>query len=104
MNDAPSAGYRYTPDGKQALADLAELSRSPDGLVELRRLIDEGTPLLRANIDWLSAAETGDLIARYEVCEPLKVFLAAIRARNRQADEIEGAGHGDSSFAGVRHE
>jgi hypothetical protein len=81
------------PDGNQALADLAELARSSDGLVELRRLIDEGTPLLRSYIDRLSAAETGDLIARYEVCEPLKVFLAAIRARNRQANEIEGAGH-----------
>jgi hypothetical protein len=67
--------FRGTKDDlAQALADLSELIRSPDGLVELRRLIDEGTPLLRANIDRLSAAEAGDLIARYDVCEPLKVF------------------------------
>jgi hypothetical protein len=56
-------------------------------------LVDEGTPLLRAYIDRSLAGVTGDLIARYEVCEPLKVFLIAVRARNGQPNEIKGAGH-----------
>jgi hypothetical protein len=86
----------YVPDATQALSDLSELIRSLDGLVELRRLVDEGTPLLRAYIDRPSASEAGDIIARYELCEPLKVFLTTMRARHGQSDEIECARHDGS--------
>ena len=89
----PADTNRYLPDGAQALADIREISNSPDGLIELRRLVDEGTPLLRSNLDRSLAETTGDLIAHYEVCEPLKAFLAAMRTRDRQANEIKGAGH-----------
>ena len=89
----PADTRRYLPDGAQALADIREISNSPDGFIELRRLVDEGTPLLRSHIDRSLAGTIGHLIARYEVCEPLKAFLVAIRARDRQANEIKGAGH-----------
>jgi hypothetical protein len=85
-----------------AYAELRSLLRFSDGLIELRRLIDEGTPLLRANIDRLAAGETGNIIVRYEVCEPLKVFLAAMRARNGQPNKIE-SGHGDPPVKGGYH-
>ena len=94
MNDTPA---RYRPDGTQALAELREISNTPDGLIEVRRLIDEGTPLLRAYIDRSAATETGDVVARYQLCEPLRVILPALRARDGQPNEIESAGHNGPS-------
>jgi hypothetical protein len=87
---------RLIPDGDRALAELREIARCPEGLVEIGRLINEGTPLLRAYIDALPAGGTGDIIARYEICELLLPVLTAVRAGNGQVSKIEGAlDHGD---------
>jgi len=82
------------PDAKQALADLREivalLPENDDLAIEVRRLIDRGTPLLRAKVDRPVAEATGRLIVRYEIADELKVHLAAARARHVHASEGEG--------------
>ena len=74
----------------QAIADLGHLH--PDLLETLGRLIDEGTSILQ--IDRTSATGAGEGVVRYKLAEELRVILAAVRARNVDANEVEsGAGH-----------
>jgi hypothetical protein len=86
------------------LRKLVELaSTDDDGLVVLGRLFDGSTPLIRAEIDWLSATATGDFIVRYEVSEQVKAHLAAFRARafDRYSRRVvDGNGHSPAPSGG----
>ena len=77
----------------EALADLqavAELgSKHPDLLEALGRLIDEGTPILQ--IDRTAAASAGEGVVRYKLAEELRVILAAVRARNVDANVVKSS-------------
>jgi hypothetical protein len=89
----------FTPVFDDAMADLAELVRLqadyPNIAVEVGRLIDEGAPLLRANIDWPAAIKARHGIVRYELHERLAACLATcgVKARNINAGIVEGGIH-----------
>ncbi len=85
---------RYIPDAETALAETKELfvlaSRYPDALVEIGRLAENGTPFLCAYVDKSTAEITGDVVARYQLPERLKILLATLRARDGKANKFEG--------------
>jgi hypothetical protein len=62
---------------------LKELAKSgeDDGFVVVRRLLESGTPLIRAEVQWLTTPGTGDCIVMYEVADEVQAHLAALRVR-----------------------
>jgi hypothetical protein len=68
------------------LRQLVQLSSTNEDVsIEVRRLLESGVPLVRAQIDWLAAPGTGDAIVSYEVTDEVKRHLAALHALNRNA-------------------
>jgi len=86
-----AAPVRLIPDTARAFAELREIAGTPEGLVEINRLIDSGTPILRAYIDDSAAIGAGHAVARYEISKFLLPFLAAVRARNGKVGEVQSA-------------
>lgn len=82
-----------SPETAEALADLQAIvelgPQHPDLLEALGRLIDEGTSILQ--IDRLPASGAGESIVRYKLVEELRVILAAVRARNVDANEVKSS-------------
>jgi hypothetical protein len=64
--------------------DLQQLARlgEDDGFVVVRRLLESGAPLIRAEVQWLTTPGTGDCIVMYEVTDEVQAHLAAFRALN----------------------
>jgi hypothetical protein len=86
-----SSGSEFC-DGGTGTGHCSGLIRSLEGLIEVRRRVDEGAPLFRAYVDRASAAPAGDLIARYhQLGKRFQVLFAAMGARNRQVDRIRRA-------------
>ncbi len=83
---------RVVPDWRQAVADLRELTTCryyPEVAKCFGKLINEGTPFFRTNVDHAATEATGNLVVRYELVDDLKVCLAAIRAGNLQPQNVE---------------
>ena len=84
----------FTPDFSQSNADMAELVRLSqlcgfDLFVYLRLLSEAGAPTLCGHVDDGTAVTTGGCVVRYQLCEGLQIILAALRARNGQANEVK---------------
>jgi hypothetical protein len=62
------------------LEELARLGED-DGFVVFRSLLESGTPLIRAKVQWLTTPGTGDCIVMYEVSDEVQAHLAAFRVR-----------------------
>jgi len=87
---------RFIPDGTQAFEELAELERlAPHDLaVAVQRLVDQGAPVLRANVNDGTAVSADDRVVIYQLPKELKVLLAAVRARNLDSDQTDdGSAH-----------
>ena len=89
---ATKQSTRVVPEWRQAVADLRELATCrdyPDVAKCFDKLIDEGTPLLRANVDHAATEATDNLVVCYELADDLKICLSAIRAGNFQPQNVE---------------
>jgi hypothetical protein len=75
----------FVPQGDEALRDLEDLwlpcAGEPELIVTLACMMDEGTPFLRANVDWNASVAAGNAVVRYQLADELKVYLAAATAR-----------------------
>lgn len=74
------------------LDEIVKLSASLDfDLFEFLRLLsEEGLPTFTCEVDDVATRATRRRVARYELCQKLKMLLSTLRARNRDADEIKG--------------
>ena len=64
---------------------LALCAREPRAAAEFRKLLDNGAPLFRADVDYRATMGAPDRIARFKPSDHLWGFLAAF-ARNGEAD------------------
>ena len=82
------------PDMDKALADMRELSelaraRSFDLFMYLRELTDLGAPVFRAYVNDVAAVSALDCVVHYKLDNGLLALLAALRAMDIHANEIE---------------
>jgi hypothetical protein len=64
-------------------------SANEDAFVVVRRLLESGTPLVRAEIDWLVAPGTGDAIVTYHVTDEVQRHLAAFKTLQRDSGGVK---------------
>lgn len=88
------ATEEFEPDFSQSTADMAELARlsalgSFDLFVYLRLLSEAGLPTLACEVDRCAAKVAGRRVVRYQLGEPLRAILLALRARHVDEDEIK---------------
>lgn len=81
------------------LIKLAQLHRF-DLFVFLRVLSEAGAGVDRCKIDHGATGVAGGRVVRCELSEGLKALLAALRARNLDADEVEGRPGGREPLPG----
>lgn len=91
---SPTEGRPITePDMAQALADLRELralaaSQGFELFEFLRQLSEDGTPVLRADVNVCATIGATHNVALYSLSEPVKACLAALRMRDRDTNEL----------------
>lgn len=91
------------------LADLRELvalsALEPTGMHDLfedfRLLTDAGLPIVRAEIDPLSAVPADGFRFIYKLADTLLVRLAALRARHVNAGEVKGGSSSHNYVAAI---
>jgi hypothetical protein len=87
-------------DEMRELRELAELYRF-DLFMYLRHLTDLDAPVCTAEVDDVSAVGTVGVGVHFKLCEGLKALLLTLRARNSNADEIEGRTCNRGAFPNV---
>ncbi len=78
----------YIPQISSEFDELISLARHDVDLANaVRDFLEDGLPLVSADVDNISTSPTGDRVLTYHLPEQLKVLVVAARAKKIEAED-----------------
>jgi hypothetical protein len=92
-----------TPEISPDFGELIALARMDGQIADaVLELLQGGLPFAVANVDNLTTSPTGDRVFIYELPKELKVFVAAARTRQLNAEIVPIGNDHDPTSPGIR--